>query len=379
MGMYEHLLIQKCFRLTSFALMVSVIVAQGIIGVGSKSAAASRASNNYPMTSGMKNHDCIDTSVFAQTFYSGRQIITCVRFNDTTYYLRDRSKGKGIITLRSGDDEGGDYISRMPGWFFQEKDQFALDVHYGVSQTYMFYKTLFNRNSIDNNGCAIFSYVNDPNFPDNAVWYGNNLRIGNQTISGNGIATLDIIGHELTHGVTAHTSRLRPGGESGAISESISDIMGKSIEFWSDPNASSWIISNKMNYKVRDMSDPKLYNQPDTYKDIALWYRGGSSDKNDHINSGVGNYMFYLLVNGGEGTNSNGKQYKVRKIGLGASDSIIYRCETVYLQSNSQYCDWRDACIRSATDLFGQGSVQLQSVKDAWRAVGVPSCREIYR
>ena len=315
--------------------------------------------------------------VTCSTVYSGDRRIICYEKDDSTYYLRDLTKGKGIITLH-GDSSKSDYISKSTRWDLKGCDQYALDAHYGVSQTYLFYQTLFNRNSIDDDGYALYSYVNDPGVPNNAIWDGSVMRLGIQTSSHKCVATIDIIGHELTHAITSNTSHLRTGGESGAISESISDIMGKSIEFWSDNSQTSWIISDAMKYNVRDLSKPKAFKQPDTYKDSDYWYRGSSDDKNDHINSGVGNYMFYLLVKGGNGVNSNGKKYDVQGIGIGAADSIIYRTETVYLKSNSQYCDWRDCCLKAAQDIYGARSKQVISVTNAWDAVGVPSCDELY-
>lgn len=318
-----------------------------------------------------------DIRVTCSTVYSGDRKITCYKEDDSTYYLRDLTKGKGIITLH-GDSSEIDYISKSANWDLKGRDQYALDVHYGVSQTYLFYQTLFNRNSIDDDGYAIYSYVNDPGVPNNAIWDGSVMRFGIQTSSGKCVATLDIIGHELTHAITSNTSHLHTGGESGAISESISDIMGKSIEFWSDNSKTSWIISDAMNYNVRDLSNPKAFKQPDTYKDSCYWYRGSSDDQNDHINSGVGNYMFYLLVKGGSGTNAKGTKYEVKGIGLGAADSIIYVTETKHLRSNSQYCDWREACLKAAEDIYGENSQQVKSVRNAWHAVGVTSCNEMY-
>jgi len=320
-----------------------------------------------------------DTSGFVLTVYSGKQKIGWFCQNDSTYYLRDYTKGKGIITLHGNRNLNADYISCSPQWNLDSSEQYALDVHYGVSQTYLFYKKLFNRNSIDDNGYAIYSYVNDTNTPNNAIWDGAALRFGIQTSTNKCISSLDIIGHELTHAIISYTSGLHSGGESGAVCESICDIMGKSIEFWSNPNDSNWIISRKMNFEVRDLSKPKKFKQPDTYKDPVYWYTGSSTEKNDHTNSCIGNYMFYLLAHGGSGRNSFGKSYQVTGIGLGAADSIIYRTVTVYLKSDAQYCDWRDACLKAVVDIYGTNSNQFKSTAAAWAAVNVPSCEQLYQ
>jgi bacillolysin len=335
--------------------------------------------NNSNVIGEIKENESSNICGIAKTFYSDSESIISYYKNDSTYFLRDLTKGDGIITLHGDKNENEDYVSGSPNWNLKGMDQYALDAHYGISQTYLFYKTLFNRNSIDDNGYAIYSYVNDPGVPNNAIWDGKVMKFGIQTSTGRGITSLDIIGHELTHAITSNTSHLHSGGESGAISESISDIMGKSIEFWSNPKGTSWVISSSMSYSVRDMSNPISFHQPDTYKDSIYWYRGSSDDKNDHINSGVGNYMFYLLVKGGKGANSKGRNYNIKGIGLGAADSIIYRTETHYLKSNSQYCDWREGCIKAAADMYGLGSKQAKSTQDAWNAVGVPTCQELYK
>ncbi|MEO7210401.1 MAG: M4 family metallopeptidase, partial [Chitinophagaceae bacterium] len=177
-------------------------------------------------------------------------------------------------------------------------------------------------------------------------------------------------GHELTHGVTQYTCNLNYSYESGAMNESMSDIMGKSVQFWAKPSDVNWLLSNDMNWIIRDMSNPNAQGQPDTYKGTK-WYTGSSDNGGVHTNSGVGNFMFYLLVTGGSGTNDKGNSYSVSGIGLSEADQILYRSQTVYLTSTSQYADWRTACINAATDLYGAASNEVTQVENAWYAVGI--------
>ena len=79
------------------------------------------------------------------------------------------------------------------------------------------------------------------------------------------------------------------------MNESMSDIMGKSVQFWSKPSDVNWLMSNDMNWIIRDMSNPNSRSQPDTYKG-TYWYTGTADNGGVHTNSGVGNFMFYLLV-----------------------------------------------------------------------------------
>jgi Zn-dependent metalloprotease len=317
-----------------------------------------------------------DATGTAATAYSGNQTIHS-DFSGGSYRLRDYTKGNGIITLHGEKGaRGNDYTSSSADWTLTGLDIAALDAHYGVSQTYAYYFANYGRNSYDNQGTALVSYVNDPKYTDNAYWDGTSMNFNKRAASANqpgGVTGIDVTGHELTHGVTQETSGLNYKNEPGAINESMSDIFGKSVQFWSKPTDINWEISNDMGWIIRDLSNPNAQGQPDTYKGknwasgiIAYLDNGGV-----HTNSGVGNFMFYLLVTGGSGTNDNGDAYSVSGIGLQKADDILYRTNTVYLLPTSKYADWRVACINAATDLYGAGSNEVIQVKNAWHAVGV--------
>ena len=309
-----------------------------------------------------------DATGTANTAYSGTQTIHS-DFNGNTYRLRDLTKGNGIITLTSA---GADYSNTSANWNITGANQYALDAHYGVSQTWQFYMTNFNRNSINNAGYALTSYVNESATPNNAYWNGTSMHFGVRSSDGSGITAIDIDGHELTHGVTQYTSNLNYSNQSGAINESMSDIFGKSVQFWSKPTDVNWLLSNDMNWNIRNMANPNAYSHPDTYLG-TYWYTGTGDNGGVHYNSGVGNFMFYLLVTGGSGTNDIGSAYTVSGLGLTIADAIIYRSETVYLTPTSQYSNWRTACINAATDLYGASSNEVNQVMNAWYAVGIGS------
>ena len=308
----------------------------------------------------------------ANTAYSGARTIHSDQVSANNYRLRDLTKGNGVITLHGESGlRGTDYTSTTANWTLAGTNIAALDAHYGVSETYNFYKNSFGRNSYDNNGTALFSYVNDPTYLDNAFWDGSAMNFNKRsTGEPGGVTGIDVTGHELTHGVTQETCGLNYSFESGAMNESLSDIMGKSVQFTAKPNDINWLMSNDMNWIIRDMSNPNAQGQPDTYKG-TLWYTGSGDNGGVHYNSGVGNFMFYLLVNGGTGTNDKGSNYAVSGIGLAKADQIIYRSQTVYLTPTSQYADWRTACINGATDLYGGASPEANAVKNAFYAVGI--------
>jgi len=307
-----------------------------------------------------------DATGTAATAYSGTQTIHS-DLNGSAYRLRDLTKGNGVITLTSA---GADYSSTSANWSLTGTNQYALDAHYGVSQTYAFYLANFGRNSVDNAGFALTSYVNESATKDNAYWDGTSMHFGNRSSNGSGITGIDVDGHELTHGVTQYTSNLNYSNQSGAMNESMSDIFGKSVQFWSKPTDVNWKLSNDMGWLIRDMANPNAYSQPDTYLGTN-WYSGTSDNGGVHTNSGVGNYMFYLLVTGGSGTNDIGNAFTVSGLGLTKADAILYRSETVYLTPTSQYSNWRTACMSAATDLYGAASNELNQVMNSWYAVGI--------
>jgi bacillolysin len=311
----------------------------------------------------------VDAVGTATTAYSGTQTIHS-DFNGTSYRLRDITKGNGIITLHGETTAHADYTSATANWAYTTNDKYALDAHYGVSQTYDFYFSNFNRNSINNAGFALTSYVNETATTNNAYWDGSIMHYGVRSTNGAGITAIDVTAHELTHGLTQYTSNLNYSYESGAINESMSDIFGKAVQFWSKPTDINWLLSNDMNWGIRNMATPKTYSQPNCYQG-AFWYTGTADNGGVHTNSGVGNFFYYLLVNGGSATNDKGNAYSVTGLGLTKSNAIIYRSETVYLTPTSNYAAWRTACINSATDLYGAGSAEVNQVMNAWYAVGV--------
>lgn len=305
----------------------------------------------------------------AATAYSGTQNINSDLLNGS-YRLRDLTKGSGVVTLHGENSTHADYTGSSANWSYTTNDKYALDAHYGVSQTYSYYFTKYNRNSINNAGYQLKSYVNETATSNNAYWDGSIMHFGVRTSNSAGITAIDVTAHELTHGLTSNTSKLNYSNESGAINESMSDIFGKTVQFWSKPNDVNWTLSNDMAWNIRNMANPNQFSNPDCYLG-TYWYTGTSDNGGVHTNSGVGNYFYYLLVTGGSGTNDLGTAFNVAGLGLDTAGAILYRSETTYLTATSNYAAWRTACINAATDLYGAGSNAVTQVTNAWTAVGV--------
>jgi len=263
----------------------------------------------------------------------------------------------------------------------------AADVHWGMEKTYDFYLNVFNRNSYDGIGSVIKQYLNPPTLqspngsPNNASAYPapyNLMQYG----MGDGlfmkpVVGLDVEGHEYTHMVVANNGNggLTYQGESGALNESFADIFGVCVEFYSGVNP-DWLMGEDIMVSapyLRSMSNPNGGQQPDTYGG-TFWANPNNLSVDNggvHINSGVQNFWFYLLCQGGTGTNDISNTYNVTGIGITQAQQIAYRNLTTYLTANATFIDAYYGSLQSAQDLYGNPSTQYDAVRQAWYAVGI--------
>ncbi|MFT5823188.1 MAG: bacillolysin [Crocinitomix sp.] len=313
----------------------------------------------------------------AHAAYSGEQDIIADSF-DGEYRLRDGSRGDGVRTfdLNQSTDFGSstDFIDDDNDWnnINPQLDEYATDAHWGAEATYDYFFDIHGRNSLDNAGFQLNSYVHYGVDFYNAFWDGSRMTYGDG--DGGGITpltTLDIAGHEVTHGLTSNTADLIYSMESGALNESFSDIFGSAIERFARPDDWDWLLGIEIGEAFRNIADPNDKEHPDTYfgdywADLDGWDSGGV-----HTNSGVQNYWFYLLTEGGTGTNDNDDDYTVTSAGVDAASAIAFRNLTVYLTPSSQFEDARFYAIQSAIDLYGACSFEVEQTTNAWYAVGV--------
>lgn len=335
----------------------------------------------------------VNTPVSACLAYSLSPQIITTDLSSGTYRLRESGpRGNGIETynMNNGTSYGSatDFTTTTIPWctFPIPLDRYALDAHFGTEKTWDFYNSYFNRNSVNNLGFKLLSYVHTNligmGFPNNvnAFWDGTRMTYGDGNSTVTPLTSLDIAGHEVSHGVTSNTSSLIYQKEPGALNESFSDCMGISIRYYAKGGSGpiDWLIGDEINLIIRDMSNPKLHGQPDTYL-RTYWYSTVSCTPNPttndncgvHRNSGVMNKWYYLVSVGGSGTNDNGLVYNVPGIGITKAAAITYRMNCHYNCSISQYIDARNNSIRAAIDLYGSGSPEVITVTAAWDAVGV--------
>ena len=316
----------------------------------------------------------------AVTGYSGTRTIQTTK-SGNNYILREATRGNGIETYNINHtvkyNSAVDFTDADNYWNNANAnlDQYATDAHWGAEMTYDYYKTNFNRNSIDDKGFKIKSYVHYKKNYFNANWDGEEMNYGdgNKSDGFKPLTALDVCGHEISHGVTTYTAALIYKNESGALNEGFSDCMGTAIEFFARPENADWLIGKDF-LTIRDMSNPNAFSQPDTYKG-KYWVKPGGGILNDyggvHTNSGILNFWFYLLSVGGSGTNDNGTAYSVSGISIAKAQAITYRMQTTYLTPNATYANARFYSIQAAADLYGASSNERTQVINAWDAVGV--------
>ena len=334
----------------------------------------------------------------ADTRYSGTKSIETSLVSGS-HILHDTTRGNGVRTYNlkksSTISSAVDFKDTDNNWTAAEHnnstfDNAALDAHWGVEKTYDYFKDTFNRNSYDNNGALLKSYVHYGNAYENAGWSGTEMIYGDGASTFRPLTSFDVTAHELGHAVCEYTADLAYQRESGALNEGLSDIWGAVVEHKYAPEKQNFIIGEDITIAspghLRSMSNPKvaLSPQPDTFRGInwkaATVEEGcaspvGGSFGNDycgvHTNSGVLNHWFYILVMGKTGTNDHGKSYNVTGIGWDKAEKIVYKLETTYLTPNSTYKNARDFGVQVAKELYGENSAEAIATQDAFYAVGV--------
>ncbi|TDM08017.1 MAG: peptidase M4 family protein [Ideonella sp. MAG2] len=333
-----------------------------------------------------------------QSHYSGSVSLNTESLASGGFALRDTTrgrhevhdlKGKNAIdktpkskVMKDSDNVWGDGVQGTTS----QSD--GVDAAYGFANTWDFYKTRFGRNGIADDGRGGLSRVHASNlrgFFYNAWWDGDCfcMTYTNLHPSGYGaLVSLDIAGHEMTHGVTENTAGLIYSDESGGLNEATSDIMGAMVERFAnnanDP-ADYLIGENPLTGSyIRNMV------QPSTDSRSADCYYSGVGSLDVHLSSGVANHMFYILAEGSrpaggpasptcQATDTRVATGSATVAGIGHLDAtaIYYRALTVYMTSSTNFAQARVAMVDASTDLFGASSAQTQAVKAAWSAVNV--------
>jgi Zn-dependent metalloprotease len=231
----------------------------------------------------------------------------------------------------------------------------SVSASYWISQTYDYYLDRHQRNSVDGNKGTIAGVVRLGKGYPNAFWDSEQqlMVFGDaDTYAG----SLDVIAHEMTHGVTSNTARLVYQDQSGALNEAISDIFGEMTEKRTY-GSNDWILGSQLHTPARSMADPHRFGQPAKFSEFV---HTTEDNGGVHTNSGIINYAYYMLAQGLSGA-----------IGTRDSEKIFYRALTQHLTKSAQFIDARLAAITAAQEIFGSGSVQAQKTAEAFDAVEI--------
>lgn len=294
-------------------------------------------------------------------------------------------------------------------------DPVAVDAHTYLGWTYDFVFKRIGFRGLDNRNAPMFAAINiySPQqcvsgLPDdefgafcvNAFWIGPPFGPGGRglMVFGNGIppnfaftgsgqtvgplaGALDVVAHELTHGITDYTSGLEYQGESGALNEAFSDMMGVAVEAYFQPRGNGPLQADYLlgedSFRaartgavsgIRSMQSPTAYGDPDHY---SVRYRGTEDNGGVHINSGIPNHVFFLAIEGGTNRVSGGAVTGVGFTNRDQIEKVFFRAFTTMLPVRATFSQARAATIQSARDLYPSNAAVERAVTDAWTAVGV--------
>ncbi|WP_148232279.1 M4 family metallopeptidase [Janibacter sp. HTCC2649] len=329
------------------------------------------------------------------SLYSGTVGIQTT-LSGSTYQLKDATRGNSQIgdmankedsilctLLQIGCTTGTLYTDADNAWgngTNANRQTAAVDAAYGQARTWDYFKNAHGRNGIWNTGQGSPSRVHYGSGYVNAFWDGKQMTYGDGDGTSFGpLVSLDVAGHEMSHGVTENSANLTYSKESGGLNESTSDIFGSMVEF-SANNASDpgdYLIGEEFDL-AKGLGFRRMDNPSSDGKSVNCW-SSSVANLDVHYSSGVGNHFFYLLAEGSGAKTIGGKAHNsttcngstIAGIGRDAAAKIWYRALTVYMTSSTNYSGARAATVKAAGDLYGAASTQATTVAKTWDAVSV--------
>ncbi|PSM38283.1 peptidase M4 [Streptomyces dioscori] len=314
----------------------------------------------------------LNTTLSGSTY----QLYDTTRGGHRTYSLNNGTSGTGTLMTDADDVWGTGSGSNT--------QTAGVDAAYGAQTTWDFYKNTFGRSGIKNDGVAAYSRVHYSSAYVNAFWDDDCfcMTYGDGSGGTHALTSLDVAGHEMSHGVTSNTANLNYTGESGGLNEATSDIFGTGVEFYAanSNDVGDYLIGEEIDING-DGTPLRYMDEPD--KDGGSsdsWYSGiGNLDV--HYSSGPANHMFYLLSEGSGSKVINGVSYNsptsdgvaVAGIGRAAALQIWYKALTTYMTSTTNYAGARTAALNAATSLYGANSTQYAGVANAFAGINVGS------
>jgi Zn-dependent metalloprotease len=317
----------------------------------------------------------------------------------SAYQLKDATRG-GTYTGDAANKTDLCFLticlSRAPSTVFTDADNHwgtgtaadrasaAVDAQYGTDVTWDYYRDVHGRSGIAGDGKGSYNRVHYGTRYNNAFWddtcfcmtYGD----GDGTTFGP-LVSLDVAGHEMSHGVTSSTAALTYSGESGGLNEATSDIFGTLVEWYAgnSADAGDYLIGEKVVRSGFGRDALRYMDRPSRDGASADCWSTSVGDLDVHYSSGVANHFAYLLAEGSGARTVGGVRYDsptcdgstVSGIGRDKLGAIWYRALTVHMTSSTDYTGARAATLSAAEELYGAGSTEYAAVGAAWSAVNV--------
>ncbi|MFE9651304.1 M4 family metallopeptidase [Streptomyces sp. NPDC006365] len=291
-----------------------------------------------------------------------------------TYNLNRGTSGTGTLFTDADDTWGTGAASNA--------QTAAVDAHFGAQVTWDFYKNVLGRSGIRNDGKAAYSRVHYGNAYVNAFWSDACFCMTYGDGAGNAkpLTSIDVAGHEMTHGVTSNTAGLNYSGESGGLNEATSDIFGTAVEFYAanSSDVGDYLIGEKIDING-DGTPLRYMDKPSKDGSSRDSWSSNLGGIDVHYSSGPANHFFYLLSEGSGTKTINGVTYDsptsngstITGIGRDKAVQIWYKALTEYMTSTTRYAGARTATLSAASDLYGSTSTEYKAVQAAWAAVNV--------
>ncbi|MGG5260193.1 M4 family metallopeptidase [Phycicoccus avicenniae] len=256
----------------------------------------------------------------------------------------------------------------------------AADAQWGAQETYDYYSSVLGRAGIWNNGTGARSRVHYGNAYVNAFWDGTQMTYGDGQGNVKPLTSIDVAGHEMSHGVTENTAGLNYRGESGGLNEATSDIFGTAVEFHaaSAADPGDYLIGEKID--INGNGTPLRYmDKPSRDGRSADCWSKSVGRLDVHYSSGPLNHWFYLVSEGSGAKTVNGVAYNsptcdgstMAGVGHDVAEKVWYRTLSTKLVSSSNYASAREGAIASAKELYGRGSAQCLAVEKGFSAIAV--------
>lgn len=301
-----------------------------------------------------------------QTLAGAYEMVDPDRGNSTTTNLRNTTSGNGD-TFTDADNVWGTGVAAEP-------TTLGVDAHYGAAVTVDLYRSAYDRDGIRDDGKGALSRVHYGVGYNNAFWDDSCFCMTYGDGDGrtfDPFESLDVAGHEQSHGVTSNTSGLVYYGDAGGMNEGFSDIMGTMVEFYAAEHGAD---TTGDYYIGEDIYTPAIPGDALRYMDNPTkdGYSIDNASKmrawtNPHYSSGVPNNVFYLASEGGR--NKTSGKTVTNPIGRDKVGAIFYRAVAFYMTPRSSFSDQRKATEKAATDLYTQSEATLMGT--AWDACGV--------